>query len=127
MSGRPCVVSDILKDLVGAALPLADNQQRSLELNELSQFLQVGVEESSLRQALSNLIEGALLRTCIGGKVQIYATGAPAGGALVIIDDDGPDMHYMVNINLLIQFFFHWSTLNGSFLCIRGFHVRINC
>ncbi|RWW04885.1 hypothetical protein GW17_00031864 [Ensete ventricosum] len=96
MSGRPCVVSDILKDLVGAALPLADNQQRSLELNELSQFLQVGVEESSLRQALSNLIEGALLRTCIGGKVQIYATGAPAGGALVIIDDDGPDMHYMI-------------------------------
>ncbi|CAL9158005.1 chloroplast sensor kinase, chloroplastic-like isoform X1 [Musa acuminata AAA Group] len=101
---RPCVVSDILKDLVGAALPLADNQQRSLELNELSQFLQVGVEESSLRQALSNLIEGALLRTCIGGKVQIYATGAPAGGALVIIDDDGPDMHYMTQMRSLTPF-----------------------
>lgn len=106
MSGRPCIVSDILEDLVGAALPLAIRQQRGLELNEHSQFLEVAVEESSLRQALSNLIEGALLRTQIGGKVQIYAAEAPAGGALVIIDDDGPDMHYMVSIKLSFQFFF---------------------
>ncbi|XP_074582549.1 chloroplast sensor kinase, chloroplastic isoform X2 [Curcuma longa] len=101
---RPCIVSDILEDLVGAALPLAIRQQRGLELNELSQFLEVAVEESSLRQALSNLIEGALLRTQIGGKVQIYAAEAPAGGALVIIDDDGPDMHYMTQMRSLAPF-----------------------
>ncbi|XP_042379162.1 chloroplast sensor kinase, chloroplastic-like isoform X2 [Zingiber officinale] len=101
---RPCIVSDILEDLVGVALPLAIRQQRGLELNELSQFLEVAVEESSLRQALSNLIEGALLRTQIGGKVQIYAAEAPAGGALVIIDDDGPDMHYMTQMRSLAPF-----------------------
>lgn len=60
----------------------------------------VAVEEPALRQALSNLIEGALLRTEVGGRIEIVSTGAPAGGALIIIDDDGPDMHYMVNILL---------------------------
>lgn len=98
MSGRPCVVSDILQDLVAAAAALTNNQERAVELIELYHPLEVGVEESALRQALSNLIEGALLRTQIGGKVLIYATGAPAGGALIIIDDDGPDMHYMVSL-----------------------------
>ena len=98
VSGRPCNVSEVLSDLVEAAIPLANKQQRSLELSELSQSLQVAIEESVLRQALSNLIEGALLRTHVGGKVEIVSTGAPAGGALVVIDDDGPDMHYMVTV-----------------------------
>ena len=94
---RPCSVSDVLADLVGAVRPLAHKQQRAVEMFELSQSLEVAVEEPSLRQALSNLIEGALLRTHVGGKVTIMSTGAPAGGALVTIDDNGPDMHYMVN------------------------------
>lgn len=93
---RPCSVADILIDLVGAVEPLARMQQRFLKVSELSRPLQVAVEEPALRQALSNLIEGALLRTQVGGKVEILCTGAPAGGALIIIDDDGPDMHYMV-------------------------------
>lgn len=96
MSGRPCNVSDILVDLVEAVKPLAHNQQREVELSELGKSLEVAVEEPALRQALSNLIESALLRTHAGGKVEIVSTGAPAGGALVVIDDDGPDMHYMV-------------------------------
>lgn len=93
---RPCNVSDVLGDLVGALEPLAHKQQRGVELRELSESLEVAVEEPSLRQALSNLIEGALLRTHVGGKVEIFSADAPAGGALIIIDDDGPDMHYMV-------------------------------
>ncbi|KAK9117317.1 hypothetical protein Sjap_016264 [Stephania japonica] len=101
---RPCNVSDILVDLVGAAAPLASKQQRIVELRELSQFSEVAIEESALRQALSNLIEGALLRTNVGGKVEIVATGAPGGGALVIIDDDGPDMHYMTQMHSLAAF-----------------------
>ncbi|KAK9119850.1 hypothetical protein Scep_017943 [Stephania cephalantha] len=101
---RPCNVSDILADLVGAAAPLASKQQRIVELRELSQFSEVAIEESALRQALSNLIEGALLRTNVGGKVEIVATGAPGGGALVIIDDDGPDMHYMTQMHSLSAF-----------------------
>uniref|UniRef100_A0A803M731 Histidine kinase/HSP90-like ATPase domain-containing protein n=1 Tax=Chenopodium quinoa TaxID=63459 RepID=A0A803M731_CHEQI len=95
--GRPCNVSDIVVDLVGAAQPLALNQKRRLELCEFSQYLPVAIEEPALRQALSNLIEGALLRTHVGGKVEIVSIGAPAGGALVVIDDDGPDMHYMMH------------------------------
>lgn len=102
--GRPCNVSEVLSDLVEAAIPLANKQQRILELSELSQSLQVAIEEPALRQALSNLIEGALLRTHVGGKVEIVSTGAPAGGALVVIDDDGPDMHYMTQMRSLIPF-----------------------
>lgn len=103
-SGRPCNVSDVLSDLVGAIRPLARNQQRVVELSELSQPLQVAIEEPAFRQALSNLIEGALLRTHVGGKVEIVLTGAPAGGALVVIDDDGPDMHYMTQMHSLTPF-----------------------
>ncbi|CAM8876779.1 unnamed protein product [Rhodiola kirilowii] len=104
VGGRPCNVSDILADLVGAVRPLARDQQRVVELRELSLSLEVAVEEPSLRQALSNLIEGALLRTQVGGKVEIVSTSAPAGGALVLIDDDGPDMHYMTQMHSLTPF-----------------------
>ncbi|XP_022776174.1 chloroplast sensor kinase, chloroplastic isoform X2 [Durio zibethinus] len=94
---RPCNVSDVLTDLVDAVRPLAHKQQRIVELSELSESLQVAIEEPALRQALSNLIEGALLRTQVGGKVEIISTRAPAGGALLVIDDNGPDMHYMMH------------------------------
>nr|XP_029118479.1 chloroplast sensor kinase, chloroplastic isoform X2 [Elaeis guineensis] len=101
---RSCTISDVLTDLIGAAVPLANKQQRLLEFSELSHPLQVAVEESALRRALSNLIEGALLRTHIGGKVKVYAAKAPAGGALIVIDDDGPDMHYMTQLRSLAPF-----------------------
>ncbi|GAB2280526.1 hypothetical protein Dimus_015152 [Dionaea muscipula] len=101
---RPCNVSDVLVDLVGAVELLAHKQRRTVEFYELSRSLQVAVEEAALRQALGNLIEGALLRTPIGGKVGITSVEAPAGGALVIIDDDGPDMHYMMQMHSLTPF-----------------------
>ncbi|KAJ6802407.1 putative chloroplast sensor kinase, chloroplastic isoform X1 [Iris pallida] len=102
---RPCTVSDVLNDLVGAAVPLANKQQRFLHLCEDPRPLQVAVEESVLRQALSNLIEGALLRTQIGGRVEICAAPAPAGGGgLIIIDDNGPDMHYLAQMHSLTPF-----------------------
>ncbi|PPD72136.1 hypothetical protein GOBAR_DD30965 [Gossypium barbadense] len=99
-----CNISDVLTDLVDAARPLAHKQQRMVELSELSQPLQVAIEEPALCQALSNLIEGALLRTQVGGKVEIVSTSAPAGGALLVIDDDGPDMHYMTQMHSLTPF-----------------------
>lgn len=95
MSGRPCNVSEVLVDLVETVKPLAYGK-RVVELNEIAQSLEVAVEEPALRQALSNLIEGALLRTNVGGRVEIVSTTAPAGGGLIVIDDDGPDMYYMV-------------------------------
>lgn len=101
---RPCDLCDVLKDLVGGALPLAYKQQRTLDVTGISHPLQVAVEESALRQALSNLIEGALLRTKLGGRVQIYAGEGPAGGTLVVIDDDGPDMQYMTQMHSLAPF-----------------------
>ncbi|XWS63734.1 hypothetical protein CRYUN_Cryun06bG0126900 [Craigia yunnanensis] len=54
--------------------------------------------------APSNLIEGALLPTQVGGKVDIISISAPAGGALLIIDDDGLDMHYMTQMHSLAPF-----------------------
>lgn len=101
---RPCEISDVLQDLVGAIRPLAHEQQRVVELCDLSRSLKVAVEEPALRQALSNLIEGALLRTEVGGRIEIVCTEAPAGGALVIIDDDGPDMHFMTQMHSLTPF-----------------------
>ncbi|KAF8659614.1 hypothetical protein HU200_058368 [Digitaria exilis] len=101
---RPCDLCDVLKDLVAGALPLAYKQQRTLDVTGISHPIPVAVEESALRQALSNLIEGALLRTQHGGRVQIYAGEAPAGGTLVVIDDDGPDMQYMTQMRSLAPF-----------------------
>ncbi|KAI3461637.1 hypothetical protein Pfo_018300 [Paulownia fortunei] len=103
-SGQPCEISDVLKDLVGAIKPLAHKQQRIVELCDLSRSLKVAIEEPALRQALSNLIEGALLRTEVGRRIEIVSTGAPAGGALIIIDDDGPDMHFMTQMHSLAPF-----------------------
>ncbi|XP_004239136.2 chloroplast sensor kinase, chloroplastic [Solanum lycopersicum] len=101
---RPCNVSDVLVDLVEAVAPLAHEQRRAVLLSEVPRSLQVPIEEPALRQALGNLIEGALLRIQAGGKVEIIAIGAPAGGALVIIDDDGLDMHYMTQMHSLAPF-----------------------
>ncbi|CAJ2677134.1 unnamed protein product [Trifolium pratense] len=101
---RPCNVSEILADLVETIRPLALNQKRVIELSQLSSTLLAAVEEPALRQAFSNLIEGALLRTRVGGKVAIVSTDAPAGGTLVLIDDDGPDMHYMTQMHSLTPY-----------------------
>ena len=83
MSDRSCNVSDVLADLVRAAAPLADRQKRFLKFSDDSNLLEVVVEESALR-------------TNIDVEVEVIASWAPAGGVLVIIDDDGPDMHDMV-------------------------------
>ncbi|CAA7058298.1 unnamed protein product [Microthlaspi erraticum] len=101
---RPCDISNVLLDMVETVRPLALTQQRVVELGENSASLQVAVEEPALRQAMSNLIEGALLRTHVGGKVEILSTRAPAGGSLVVIDDDGPDMRYMTQMHSLTPF-----------------------
>ncbi|CAH1417257.1 unnamed protein product [Lactuca virosa] len=101
---KPCNASDVLADLADALEPLAHKQQRVIQICELPQTLEVAVEEPALRQALSNLIEGALLRTNVGGMVEIASTKAPAGGALIVIDDDGPDMHYMTQMHSLTPF-----------------------
>ena len=61
VSGRPHNVSEVLSDLVGAIQPLARKQQRNVVLTELSQALQVAIEEPTFRQALSSLIEGATI------------------------------------------------------------------
>jgi hypothetical protein len=62
MSGRLCNFSKVLADLVDTIKPLAQNQKRVIEHSLLSSPLLAAVEEPALRQAFSNLIEGALLR-----------------------------------------------------------------
>ncbi|KAK7318665.1 hypothetical protein RJT34_03370 [Clitoria ternatea] len=101
---RPCNVSEVLADLVDSVRPLAQSQKRVVQLSELSSPSLAAVEEPALRQAFSNLIEGALLRTHVGGKVEIVSIAAPAGGTLVLIDDDGPDMHYMTQMRSLTPY-----------------------
>ncbi|KAH1237026.1 Chloroplast sensor kinase, chloroplastic [Glycine max] len=99
---RSCNVSQVLEDLVDSVRPLAQGKKRVVELSELSSSpLLAAVEEPALHQAFSNLIEGALLITHVGGKVEIVSKAAPAGGTLVLIDDDGPGMHYMTRMHSL--------------------------
>ncbi|KAL5053533.1 hypothetical protein RYX36_034215 [Vicia faba] len=101
---RPCNVSEVLADMVDTIRPLALNQKRVIELTQLSSPLLAAVAEPELRQAFSNLIEGALLRTHVGGKVAIVSNATPAGDTLVCIDDDGPDMHYMTQMHSLTPY-----------------------
>ncbi|GKG21120.1 hypothetical protein Tco_0383715, partial [Tanacetum coccineum] len=77
---RPCNASHVLSDLVDALEPLALKQHRVVQISQLPQSLEVVVEEPALRQALSNLIEGVLLRTNVGGMVEIVSTSAPITG-----------------------------------------------
>ena len=86
----------MLADLVRAAAPLADKQKRFLKFSDDSNLLEVVVKESALWQALATSLKEALLRTYIDIEVEVIASWAPAGGVLVIIDDDGPDMNDMV-------------------------------
>lgn len=58
--------------------------------------MQAAIEETALRQALSNLLDSALLR--------VQATEAPGGGVLVVIDDNGPDMSLMTQTHSLATF-----------------------
>lgn len=65
----PSDISDVLDELVGIVKPLAQMQQRFIKISELSRPSKVAVEEPALRQALINLIEGALLKTRQSGAV----------------------------------------------------------
>lgn len=118
MSGRPCNVSEVLVDMVDTIRPLALNQKRVIELSQLSSPLLAAVAEPELRQAFSNLIEGALLRTHVGGKVAIVSNATPAGDTLVCIDDDGPDMHYMVT-SVHSPYFLSICTVLFNKLCMQ--------
>ncbi|GJV08813.1 chloroplast sensor kinase, chloroplastic [Tanacetum coccineum] len=86
---------DIIEDIMVLGDHMKDTLQQLLEAVQVTKTLEVVVEEPAIQQALSNLIKGALLRTNVGAMVEIVSTSAPVGRALIIIDDDGPDMHYM--------------------------------
>lgn len=101
---RPCNVSKLLSDLVNAGDALAHSQQQTLQLIECTPLLQAAIEETALRQALSNLLDSALLRVPGGGWVKVEATEAPGGGVLVVIDDNGPDMSLMTQTHSLAPF-----------------------
>lgn len=101
---RPCNVSKLLSDLVNAGDALAHSQQQRLQLIESTPLLQAAIEETALRQALSNLLDSALLRVPGGGWVKVEATEAPGGGVLVVIDDNGPDMSLMTQTHSLVPF-----------------------
>lgn len=101
---RPCNVSKLLSELVNAGDALAHSQQQTLQLIESTPLLQAAIEETALRQALSNLLDSALLRVPGGGWVKVEATEAPGGGVLVVIDDNGPDMSLMTQTHSLAPF-----------------------
>ncbi|GLJ08741.1 hypothetical protein SUGI_0094960 [Cryptomeria japonica] len=101
---RPCNVSKLLTDLVNAGDALAHSQQQTLQLRENTHVLQAAIEESALRQALSNLLDSALLRVPAGGWVKVEAMEAPGGGVLVVIDDNGPDMSLMTQTESVVPF-----------------------
>lgn len=98
-----CDVYELLIDLVASGAALAHQRGQALELKEKSQgapFL-AAVNESSLRQALSNLLESSLQHTLPDGWVKVEVMQAPGGGVLVVIDDNGPDLSLMLQTQAL--------------------------
>lgn len=91
---KSCDVSKLLIDLVGSGAVLAHQKGQALELKENlhdAPFL-AAIDESSLRQAFSNLLDSSLQHTLPGGWVKVEVMQAPGGGVLVVIDDNGPDL-----------------------------------
>ncbi|GKC08951.1 chloroplast sensor kinase, chloroplastic [Tanacetum coccineum] len=108
---------DIIEDIMVLGDHMKNTLQQLLEAVQVIQSLEVAVEEPAMQQALSNLIEGALLRTNVGAMVEIVSTSAPAGRALIIIDDDGPDMHYMLMSQSKLHFTLIAFMWNNQRLC----------
>lgn len=101
---RSCDVSKILIDLVSSAAVLAHKKGQALELEQNPDDAPycVAIDEFSLRQVFSNLLDSSLQHILPGGWVKVELMGAPGGGVLVIIDDNGPDLALMAsNKNLL--------------------------
>ncbi|CAM6105718.1 unnamed protein product [Calypogeia fissa] len=98
-----CNVSEVLYQLVRAASSLAQQKNQSLQLKSSSQDipLMAAIDELSLRQALSNLLEYSIQHTPAGGWISAEVMRAPGGGVLLVIEDNGPDMGLLVQERLL--------------------------
>lgn len=88
-----CDVSSILIDLVSSGAVLAHRKGQALELkqNPADGPYYAAIDDSSLRQAFSNLLDSSLQHILAGGWVKVEVMRAPGGGVLVTIDDNGPD------------------------------------
>lgn len=86
-----------------AASSLAQQKNQSLQLTSNAEDipLMAAIDELSLRQALSNLLEYSIQHTPPGGWISAEVTEATGGGVLVVIEDNGPDM------GLLVRFQYH--------------------
>ncbi|KAI5083190.1 hypothetical protein GOP47_0002933 [Adiantum capillus-veneris] len=88
-----CDVSVVLIDLVNSGALLARRKGQAVELkqNPADGPYFAAIDESSLRQAFSNLLDSSLQHILPGGWVKVEVMRAPGGGVLVTIDDNGPD------------------------------------
>ncbi|MCO5597705.1 hypothetical protein L7F22_051786 [Adiantum nelumboides] len=88
-----CDVSNILIDLVNSGAILAQRKGQAVELkqNRADGPYCAAIDEYSLRQAFSNLLDSSLQHILPGGWVKVEVMQAPGGGVLVTIDDNGPD------------------------------------
>ncbi|MCO5558191.1 hypothetical protein L7F22_011770 [Adiantum nelumboides] len=88
-----CDVSNILIDLVNSGAILARRKGQAVELkhNPADGPYCAAIDEYSLRQAFSNLLDSSLQHILPGGWVNVEVMQAPGGGVLVTIDDNGPD------------------------------------
>ncbi|KAH7295636.1 hypothetical protein KP509_27G058100 [Ceratopteris richardii] len=88
-----CDVLKTLSDLVNSGVALARRKGQTLELKQRPTDgpFYAAIDEYSLRQAFSNLIDSSLQHILPGGWVKVKVMQAPGGGVLVIIEDNGPD------------------------------------
>lgn len=72
--------------------PLAEDQGRSLDVDVGPGDGRVRASDEDVRAALDVLLDNVFTHTAEGTAVRVSAAVAPAGGVVVVVEDDGPGL-----------------------------------
>ncbi len=81
--------SEVVEDVVASFSSLAERKQITLARGE-GAAPTVVTDADRLRRILENLVENAVKYTPAGGRVTVGSAPGPEGGALLVVEDDGP-------------------------------------
>jgi two-component system phosphate regulon sensor histidine kinase PhoR len=86
---EPTPPSAVAEEVVASFAEAAARKQIRLQLKDLG-APEVLTDRDRLRRILENLVDNAVKYTPPGGEVQVTTAPGPGGGALLVVEDDGP-------------------------------------